>query len=252
VAGLNCRYCGSPVDGAVCAHCGAPAPDKAAAAAPPPAATTPGHDQARGHVPDPAAVAGSVVGAIRSRLVPEAEKIVPEAEKLVRKHHPAWQWRAAGGVLVVALLLLVVLMIRSCSLPGITGGFANPGLSGGPARTLPGTLATASCEPPESVTGVERCVVSASDPLLSGGITGGRDLPLRVQTVPPAELAGIVRQWRAAGGSVVSDSAVFVSISASSAVLYADTGSGLRIDTGSFTNNAAAQTFLSRSGLLGG
>ncbi|NKY59839.1 hypothetical protein [Nocardia flavorosea] len=94
-------------------------------------------------------------------------------------------------------------------------------------------------------------MIAASDPLLSGGITGGGELLLRVQVVAPVELTQTVRKWRSTGGSVVSDGMVFASISASSSVLYADTDSGLRIDTGSFANKAAAQTFLSRSGLLG-
>lgn len=247
MAGLSCRYCGHPVDGALCVHCGAPAPlpDRTAGPAvgspdPPVRHDEPGH----GRVPDPRTVAGSVLGAVRSRLV-------PEAEQLVRTPHPAWQWRVAGGVLVIALILLAVLMIRSCSLPGPPGGFANPGLVEGPGPALPGPLASAACEPRDPATGIERCVVSAGDPLLSGGITGGRELLLRVQIVAPAELTRTVGQWRAAGGDVVSDGPVFVSISAASAVLYADTGSGLRIDTGAFVDEAAAQTFLSRSGLLG-
>lgn len=246
MAGLSCRYCGHPVDGALCVHCGAPAPVPGRTAASPdvspgPSAphSKPGHDR----VPDPRTVAGSVLGAIRSRLV-------PEAEGLVRTPHPAWQWSAAGGVLVIVLVLLAFLMIRSCSFSLPPGGFTDPGLLNGPGPALPGSLASAACEPRDPATGVERCVVSAGDPLLSGGITDGRELVLRVQVLAPAELTQTVRQWRSAGGSVVSDGPVFVSISAASAVLYADTGSGLRIDTGTFADKAAAQAFLSRSGLL--
>lgn len=184
------------------------------------------------------------MGAVRARLVPVSEKPVPEKR-------PAWPGRVVAGVLVVALLLAAFSMIRSCSPSALLGGLTNPGLLGGPARTLPGPLATADCEPRDRATGAERCVLAASDPLLSGGITGDRELVLRVQVVAPGELTRTVRRWRAAGGSVVADGQVFAAVSAASAVLYADTDSGLRIDTGAFANKAAAQTFLSRSGLLG-
>ncbi|WP_040793330.1 hypothetical protein [Nocardia paucivorans] len=190
----------------------------------------------------------TLLGTIRSRLV-------PEAESAVRHHHPKWQWNAAFAVLGLALVLLVFFMMRSCSLPPPTamtgpGGLGPVGANDGGAAALPGPLRTASCRSQGEGTNIERCVIDAGDPLLFGGITGGRALTFQVQRVQPGQLTQTIQQWRTAGGTVVADGEVFAAISASSAVLFADTASGLRVDTGSFTDRAGAQTFLVRSGLL--
>ncbi len=284
---VRCQYCGHSAAAGVsaCANCGAPLPG------PPtghdgPAAPVPHHGMASAH---PAEVSGwtaalgapgrhghhsgsgtaspehrdsghpepgrhdrhhhGVLGFVRSHLVDEAETVV-------RKHHPKWQWRAAGGIAVAVLLVLAFLMVKSCTLSGppLIGpsGFGG----GGPASAtdavsaLPGPLQTASCRPHEDTDGVHSCVLDAGSPLLMGEITGGRPLAFQVQTAAPGSLAQAIAQWRSAGGSVVSDGAVFAAISASAAIWYADTQSGLRVDTGAFTDSAGARTFLIRSGLL--
>ncbi|WP_040834087.1 hypothetical protein [Nocardia brevicatena] len=154
----------------------------------------------------------------------------------------------------LVLVLLVFLMMRSCSIspPSMSGlgGFEPPGATDGAVVELPGPLRSASCRPQGAGTGVERCVIAAGDPLLFGGIMGGRELTFQVQRVQPGQLTQTIQQWRSAGGTVVADGEVFAAINASSAVLFADTASGLRVDTGSFTDRAGAQTFLARSGLL--
>ncbi|MGW1742639.1 hypothetical protein ACWCPQ_27970 [Nocardia sp. NPDC001965] len=189
-----------------------------------------------------------VLGFIRSHLVDEAETVV-------QKHHPKWQWRAAGGIAVAVLLVLAFLMVKSCTLTGppLTGP---SGFGGGPVAAtdavaaLPGPLQTASCRPHDETDGVQSCVLDAGSPLLMGEITDGRSLAFQVQTAAPAALTQAIAQWRAAGGSVVSDGDVFAAISASGAVWYADTQSGLRVDTGAFADSSGARTFLVRSGLL--
>ncbi|MEV3960105.1 hypothetical protein AB0M34_04270 [Nocardia sp. NPDC050193] len=190
-----------------------------------------------------------VFGFLRSHLVDETEAVV-------RKHHPKWQWRAAGGIAVAVLLVLAFLMVKSCTLTGppLTGppGFGpnGPAAATDAVSALPAPLRSASCRPHDETDGVQSCVLDTGSPLLMGGITGGRQLTFQVQTAAPGALAQAVAQWRSAGGTVVSDGAVFAAISASAAIWYADTQSGLRVDTGAFTDGAGARTFLMRSGLL--
>lgn len=190
-----------------------------------------------------------VLGFIRSHLVDEAETVV-------RKHHPKWQWRAAGGIAVAVLLVLTFLMVKSCTLTGppLTGpsgfGGSGPVVATDAVSALPGPLHTASCRPHDETDGVQSCVLDAGSPLLMGEITGGRPLAFQVQTATPGALTQAIAQWRSAGSSVVSDGEVFAAISASAAIWYADTRSGLRVDTGAFTDSAGARTFLMRSGLL--
>ncbi|MEU1956361.1 hypothetical protein [Nocardia rhamnosiphila] len=190
-----------------------------------------------------------VLGFIRSHLVDEAETVV-------EKHHPKWQWRAAGGIAVAVLLVLAFLMVKSCTLAGppLTGpssfGGGGPVAATDAVSALPGPLRTASCRPHDETDGVQSCVLDAGSPLLMGEISGGRQLAFQVQTAAPGALAQAVAQWRSAGGTVVADGEVFAAISASAAIWYADTQSGLRVDTGAFTDSAGARTFLIRSGLL--
>ncbi|WP_280425556.1 zinc ribbon domain-containing protein [Nocardia carnea] len=190
---------------------------------------------------------GGVLGFLRSRIAGEAEAVVTA-------HHPKWQWRAAAGVAVAVLLVLAFLMVKSCALtgppltapPGL-GGVSAPG---DPLAALPGPLRDASCRPHEETDGMRSCVLAAGSPVLAGGITGGRALSFQVHSAQPAALAQAIAQWRTASSEVVTDGEVFAAISASSAVWFADTNSGLRVDTGAFAGSAAARTFLARSGLL--
>ena len=208
----------------------------------------PGHHHAHG---EPGHHHGhrGVLGFIRSHLVDEAETVV-------HKHHPKWQWRAAGGIAVAVLLVLAFLMVKSCTLTGppLTGpsgfGGGDPVAATDAVSALPGPLQTASCRPHEETEGVQSCVLDAGSPLLMGEITDGRSLAFQVQTAAPGALTQAIVQWRSASGSVVSDGEVFAAISASAAVWYADTRSGLRVDTGAFADSAGARTFLMRSGLL--
>lgn len=250
MSGVTCQYCGHSAAGAgaVCAHCGAPLPSQAsvapaAVAYPTPTPTAPASTEAATRPKQPE----TLLGTVRSRLLPEAEAVV-------RHHHPRWQWSAAFTVMGVALVLLVFFMVRSCSLPPPSmsgpGGLGPAGVSEGAVAALPGPLRTATCRPQGTGTDAERCVIAAGDPLLFGGITDGRELTFQVRRVQPGQLTQTIQQWRSAGGTVVADGEVFAAINASSAVLFADTASGLRVDTGSFTDRAGAQTFLARSGLL--
>ncbi|MFI1461038.1 hypothetical protein [Nocardia carnea] len=155
---------------------------------------------------------------------------------------------------MAVLLVLAFLMVKSCALsappltapPGL-GGVSAPG---DPSAVLPGPLREATCRPHDETDGVQSCVLAAGSPLLAGGITGGRALSFQVYSAQPVVLAQAIAQWRTASSEVVVDGEIFAAISASSAVWFADTSTGLRLDTGAFTGSAAARTFLAQSGLL--
>ncbi|MEU4839482.1 zinc ribbon domain-containing protein [Nocardia testacea] len=287
---VRCQYCGhSAVTGvSACANCGAPLPGPSGHDGP--VSSTAHHGAAAGHLAELSGRAGAlgapekhghhsasgtaapehrdsehhghghhghghdrhhhgVLGFVRSHLVDEAETVV-------HKHHPKWQWRAAGGIAVAVLLVLAFLMVKSCTLTGppLTGpagfGPGGPVAATDAVSALPAPLRSASCRPHDETDGVQSCVLDAGSPLLMGEITGGRQLAFQVQTAAPAALAQAIAQWRSAAGTVVTDGEVFAAISSSAAIWYADTQSGLRVDTGAFTDSAGARTFLVRSGLL--
>ncbi|WP_157110530.1 hypothetical protein [Nocardia anaemiae] len=234
VAELVCEYCshrniGNP---AQCGHCGAPL-----------SAVRRLSSLTR----YPEDVERVVVGAERAvaatgDAVAGAENAASGAEKLVAKEYPRWQWGAAIAAIVTMVLGLGFTVVRSCSTP--LSSMADLGVD----QALPSQLrAAASCQPVDS--SAENCVVPAADPMLAGGITGGRDLTLSVALDPPERRADTVRNWRTAGGTVLADGVVFVAISPSATLRYANTLVGLRVETGAFTGRAAAQTFMSRSGL---
>ncbi|MEV5840110.1 hypothetical protein [Nocardia sp. NPDC052112] len=228
VAELVCEYCshrniGNP---AQCGHCGAPL------------SAVHRLSGLTGHAEQ--AVAGAAVAT--ERVAAGAEHAVVGAGKVAAEHHPRWQWVSAIGAVVATVLGLSFAVVRSCSTPLA----AMPDM--GVDQALPAQLrAATSCQQVDSTT--ENCVIKAADPLLAGGIAGGKDLTLTVALDPPARRADTVRNWRTAGGTVVADGAVFVAITPTATLRYANTLVGLRVETGAFSGRAAAQTFMARSGL---
>lgn len=225
VAELVCEYCahrniGNP---AQCGHCGAPL-------------------SARHRLSGLAGHGAERVVAATERAVADAEHAVAGVEKFATQQHPRWQWRAAIAVAVATVVGLGCTVVRSCSMPLASMP------DGSVQQSLPGQLrAAVSCRRIDST--AENCVVPAADPLLAGGITGGKDLTLSVALDPPERRADTVRNWRTAGGTVVADGVVFVAVSPTATLRYANTLVGLRVETGAFTGRAAAQTFMTRSGL---
>ncbi|MFX0579070.1 hypothetical protein [Nocardia nepalensis] len=227
VAELVCQYCahrniGNP---AQCGHCGAP--------------LSAGHRLSG--VAEHAMQAEQVVAGV-ARAAATTERAVADAEKVVAEQYPRWQWAAALGAIVTTVLGLGFAVLRSCA----------PPLASMPDmeidQALPGQLrAAASCQRVDSTT--ENCVIRADNPMLAGGLTGGRELTLSVALDPPDRRAETVRAWRGAGGTVLADGVVFVAISPSATLRYANTLVGLRVETGAFIGRAAAQTFMSRAGL---
>ncbi|WP_330257062.1 hypothetical protein OG874_22335 [Nocardia sp. NBC_00565] len=231
VAELVCQYCSHRNTGAAsrCGHCGAPLSERLV-------------EREAQHMAKGAAkvTEAAVVGA--ERVATDAEHVAAGAAKAVGQY-PRWQWLGAFGGVAAVLLALVVSVSRSCSvMPSLPDVDA--------AQSLPLQLrAAASCQQSAAASSAQQCVIQASNPMLAGGITGGRDLTLTVQLDSSAHITETVNRWRAGGGTVLSDGAVFVAIGPSATVWYANPLSGVRVETGSFTGRVGAQTFLSRSGL---
>lgn len=254
MAVVTCQYCGQREagSGSRCAHCGAPLPEAPSAGGVPATGSAPHSDRTAttpGPLPHAHGPGNGPVAGGKSRLRAQVESAVP-------RNYPRWQWRVVTAVLVGAVVLLVILVSRSCALSipdmGGPGGFGNVGQQAGdPVDALPATLRNgSSCRAAEGQQGAQVCMASAAGPLLFGDVTSGQDLTFKVQQVPAAHLRKTMDQWRSAGGTKVSDGEVFATITASSSVLYADTRSGIRLDTARFANQSGAQTFLARSGLL--
>lgn len=219
---LICQYCSHRNTGADarCTHCGAPLRRAVDAVK-------------------------SVGEQLPSQVAEVAEKVGGEARRFVDKAYPRWQWQAVG-VLALLMIVAVVWGLRSCSpsLPSLTQGSA-------PARAMPDLLRTAAtCQPLDSGGQREKCVVAATDPMLFGNIAGGRDLTFYAELLPQDRLAESISRWRGAGATAIVDGPVYVAIGPSATVWYADTRTGLRLETGNFAGRTGAQTFLSRAGLV--
>ncbi|MFE3081457.1 hypothetical protein ACFXO9_31015 [Nocardia tengchongensis] len=173
-----------------------------------------------------------------------------EAIETVADHSPVTslvkQWRTVFmGVMVLGVLAVLLVCVWSPKLPSLQGSIPVGG------TTLPGALGpAATCRHTGAGGDGDQCVIAGGDALLSGGISGGRDLTFVDQVVSAGRASDELRRWRSDGSTVVADGAVFVAISPSWAIRYADIGSGVRIETGSFVSSSAARTFLLRSGLL--
>lgn len=229
VVELICQYCSHRNTGAAsrCGHCGAPLSERL--------------EREVEHLAHgaPKVAEAAVRGA--ERVAKDAEHVVAGATKAV-EHHPRWQWLAAFGGVAVVLVALVVSVFRSCSvMPSLPDVDASLSL---PLQVQ----AAASCQR-GAAGSAQQCVIPAGNPMLAGGITSGRDLTLTVQRDSSAHITEAVNRWRAGGGTVLADGAVFIAIGPSATVWYANPLSGVRLETGSFTGRAGAQTFLSRSGL---
>ncbi|WP_330179424.1 hypothetical protein OHB26_23495 [Nocardia sp. NBC_01503] len=219
-----CEYCShrSPGDAASCIQCGAPL--------------------AKLMSGDPLALIGPVIASADKLIGPTGSTVEGAVKAVfggVGPRLPQWIGALVG---VVAMAAAVFFLVNSCG-PELSSGW------NAPARTLPQTLLAAS-----TCTGAgesQQCVVAAGNPLLAAGIGGGRELAYAARVVSPDQLANDVRQWRSAGATVVADGTTFIAISPSWNIWYADTQSGLRLETGSLPNAAAARAFLMRSGLLG-
>ena len=133
----------------------------------------------------------------------------------------------------------------------IVGGrhiMAGPAPATHAVAALPGQLrSSASCTAQEPAR--SECVVVAADPLLREGLTAGRDLAFTATLMSRQQLAAVVDQWRRQGGSIIAAGTVYVDISPSSGVRYANSATGLRIETVTFTSEMSARTFVMRAGM---
>jgi|GEM_PF-4363356 len=151
-------------------------------------------------------------------------------------------WRALFAVFGI-LVVFIGAMVKSC------GGLPSAGHVS-VTEALPSLLrSAASCEP-YSAQGVDKCVITSGSALLAGGITAGQDLTFYMQQHDPHDqLTATIGRWRTAGGTILSDTAVFLEIGPTQTVWYADTRSGFHLETGTFASLSAAETFLMRTGL---
>ncbi|GAB2452746.1 hypothetical protein [Nocardia tengchongensis] len=226
-----CQYCQHRSSGAesTCAHCGAPLE---------PAAAHSGLPGLRKVVADAERVAARAAGG----AVAEVGKTVTGVERTARSlltRYPA----ALAGIVVLAVFAFAIL--RWCSPALLPLGTTSP------AGLLPASLRVALSCPDSAAADADQCVLSAHDALLAGGLSRGRDLSLTIRVVSQDRMTADIGRWRAAGASIVSDGAVFASIAPTMALWYADTRTGLRIETAPFADQSAARTFLRRAALTG-
>ncbi|WP_280265441.1 hypothetical protein [Nocardia wallacei] len=259
---MICQYCSHRNSGAEsqCAHCGAPLP----AASPPPAAPA-----ASPHAEHPAHTTLSAIEQSAERTAKKALKgaghVVEDAGRAAKgvertafgaehlaERLDSMSWKTASIILGV-LLVLAIFVFRSCDFsPPSFDGLADPGtgISAGNPKSLPESLRTASTCRSGGAAGAESCVVEANSPLLAGGITGGRPLTLTVQAESALQAADTIARWRSGGATSLADTPVFVGVGPAATLLYADRRSGLRIESGAFTDRAGVRTFAQRAGLV--
>ncbi|MBO0855428.1 MAG: hypothetical protein J2P18_16880 [Nocardia sp.] len=244
-----CEYCSHTNQGSEtrCGHCGAPLRAIGHVIGEAGRITT--EMDAEGVLGPAALLAGRVLGGMKSVIEDGGGAQTPDGKSSDGKSQepkgfPMWQWLAVL-VGIVAMVVVAVVALYSCS------DSAAPVGDIGPVSSLPGVLQTvSSCQLLPDDQG-RRCTVPAGDPLLAGGITGGRELSYSVRVDPPSRIHQTISGWRAARPSVVTDGASFVAISSAQVVWYADTVTGTHLETTSFTSRAAAQTFLRRAALVG-
>jgi hypothetical protein len=222
-----CDYCrrALPTDAVECDHCGAKPPRRG----PLSAAGLP--DLARNLLADVS----------RDQLEHEADRLWPAlAAKVLEK---PLHWAAgAVGVLLTSILSLAA---------GCHVLLPHPAAGSDPVALLPMSLRiAASCSVYDTGRHTERCVIPAGSPLLMG-IDGGGDVSFYVESAAREQLSTAISQWRAGGGTVIADNAVFLAISPAHNVLYANTRSGLRVDTDTFADSQSAQAFVDRTRLAG-
>ncbi|WP_306360024.1 hypothetical protein [Nocardia sp. CC227C] len=258
---VTCGYCSHRNDGdlARCANCGAPlaapAPKSGPAADPGPSEAPPSPDHrypalggavARiGHDAESAARFGGAAlrhGADAFRTVGAVEHGVASGLRTLteRKRYSPRHWLMAVAGLAVLLACGVF----------VAGRFSPPvaPVATTSSARLPEPLRAATCRPYHAEPG-ERCVLAAGDPLLRG-LSAGRDLTFHVRTPTPDTLAATVERWRASARMIVADGDVFAAVGPSATVHYADTGTGVVLETGAFDGDRSARSFLERSGLL--
>ncbi|MBF6175631.1 hypothetical protein [Nocardia blacklockiae] len=246
---LICQYCSHRNAGAEarCAHCGAPLSGE------PQPAARPAMSEAGRLLNGAEHVAADVAKTAESA----GKELTSDAAKIITERLASMSWRTAAAILV-AMVIGALLLMHSCggtpelpSMGQLGGGAGALGGGSSSGAGLPDPLrGAASCRSADPSGTTESCVVEASSTLLAGGITGGRALTVSVQREQSNRLPDTIARWRAAGATTVADGTVFAAVGPSGTVWYADSASGLRLETSAFSNQSGARTFLQRSGLL--
>lgn len=173
-----CEYCLRPSDGvqSCCAHCGAPL---RAIASRLESGVHASAELAR-EAEKSAMRMGGVAAAVGAAGVATASRALASRGRTM-----------LGQLLAVviglaAILVAVVVVLRSCAAAVPIGGL------GTPFESLPATLRfAADCRSVDGEQSAQRCVIPADSMLLSGSVSGGRDLMLTVDIVPAEQ--GVVR-----------------------------------------------------------
>lgn len=211
---LTCRYCRRALTGLkdLCEHCGAPTPVELVKYA-----------------------SGT------ADIVEKATGTVGSVDKVLRKFLPPQLWRlvALAILILTSLVLLGNRALVACAPPT----WQTPVVT-----ALPKTLrdnATCTTIGPDT----ERCEISGTATLLSGGLINTKSLIFEAHLTTSAALAVTIKQWRATS-TVIADGAVFAAIGRTSMIWYGDQRSGLRIDTSAFADTDHARLFLTRAGMV--
>ncbi|NUS42650.1 MAG: hypothetical protein HOQ24_02990 [Mycobacteriaceae bacterium] len=217
-----CKYCthhNGPADNR-CFHCGAPL------------AAAVEHGMNKLETVEKAALAAAPV------VVPAVAVAGIPLIKDIFKNIPQW----------IAILGLVALVV-------IAGIFVVKFSSTGPPAQ---DTATASTQLPDQLRRAascqrqadgDRCVIAAGDPLLGGDLYASQDMSFTVQQTTVEGLNDAIKRWRRGADEVVEDDSVFAAVGSEGTVWYANTRTGVRLETTAFATPRAARTFLSRSGL---
>ncbi|MBL1079786.1 hypothetical protein JK358_35830 [Nocardia sp. 2] len=214
-----CRFCRHVIGHAAtaCEHCGAPLTQHTTSHEPdPPTAPT----------PSTATTVGSGLLAL-----------------LTARARPRWR-----AVVVTILTAAALGWVALRSLAGCELMFTTPGVSPIVAALPKQLRSAATCTPVDA--GVQRCVLTPEDALLEGDLTGGKPLTFDARLVAPAPLADTLARWRVNGAVRLDGEGTFVATGPTTSVWYAQSRSGLRIDTSPFVSADAGWTFLGRAGLL--
>lgn len=218
---LVCAYCGHLLAEGVshCANCLAPVR----------------HDHK--HKPEVKAAA------VKPAAARKEEREVAEHHEPVAKAHsrfPSWLGPFAFFVIMV-IVAIVAVRWHGPSHP--RQQFTDP------VAVLPPALRdNAECHQPAPDHSVE-CTVHATNMLLRPNLSGGRDLTVHAQLLPADQAAAAVTTWRNQGAEIVLNSKVVTAIGTSLQVLYANTTTGLILETTTLRTLPDARAFVSRAGL---
>jgi hypothetical protein len=182
-----------------------------------------------------------------------------------------WAWLTAGGVVIVAGVVAVVLLLNggsptrptpagtAVSATGTAAGEAGKPAPGAFRAALPSPLRDGStCKPAADQSDVNRtrmsCTIPADSPLLTG-LSKYADIDQDFEAWIDPDPAKVVSDWRRVyAPKIAEDDAKFVVIDDSYdptfvALYYENTTNGLHVEFDGFSSTGNTRAFLTRAGL---